>query len=34
MSDNQGVMLAFSTPQEGNHYDLYQIQELFVEICS
>lgn len=34
MSDSQGVMLTFSTSQEGNHHDLYQIQELFDEICS
>jgi transposase len=34
MSDNQGVMLAMSTPQEGQHHDLFQIQELFDEICS
>ena len=33
MSDNQGVMLAMSTPQEGQHHDLFQIQELFNEIC-
>jgi hypothetical protein len=26
-------MLAMSTPQEGQHQDLYQIQELFNEIC-
>lgn len=34
VSDNQGVMLGFSTPQEGNHHDLYQIKELFEQICS
>lgn len=38
LSDSQGVMLAISTPQEGQHraanrHDLYQIQELFKEIC-
>ncbi len=33
LSDNQGVMLAMSTPQEGNHHDLFQIQNLFGEIC-
>jgi transposase len=33
MSDNQGVMLAMSTPQEGQHHDLYHIQALFDEIC-
>lgn len=34
LSDNQGVMLAMSTPQEGQHHDLFQIQILFDEICS
>lgn len=34
LSDNQGVMLAMSTPQEGRHHDLFQIQTLFDEICS
>ena len=29
-----GVMLAMSTPQEGQHHDLFQIQALFEEICS
>lgn len=33
LSDNQGVMLAMSTPQEGQHHDLFQIQTLFDEIC-
>lgn len=33
LSDNQGVMLAMSTPQEGQHHDLFEIQELFDEIC-
>jgi hypothetical protein len=33
VSDNQGVMLAMSTPQAGQHPDLYQIQALFEEIC-
>jgi transposase len=32
--DNQGVMLAIATPQEGQHHDLFQIQLLFEEICS
>ncbi len=37
LSDSQGVMLAMSTPQEGQHraanrHDLYQIKELFGEI--
>lgn len=26
--------MAMSTPQEGQHHDLFQIQELFDEICS
>jgi transposase len=34
LSDSQGVMLAMSTPQEGQRHDLYQIQELFEEICN
>ena len=33
LSDNQGVMLAMSTPQEGQHHDLFEIQMLFNEIC-
>lgn len=33
MSDSQGVMLAISTPQEGQHHDLFQIQVLFDELC-
>lgn len=33
LSDNQGVMLAMSTPQEGQHHDLFNIQVLFDEIC-
>ncbi len=34
VSDNQGVMLAISTSQEGQHHDLYEIQTLFEEICT
>ncbi|GAB3548358.1 transposase [Spirosoma fluminis] len=34
ISDSQGVMLAMSTPQEGQQHDLFQIQALFDEICS
>lgn len=34
MSDSQGVMLAMSTPQEGQRHDSFQIQELFDEICA
>lgn len=33
MCDNQGVMLSMSTPQEEQHHDLYQIKELFDELC-
>jgi len=32
-SDRQGIVLAMSTPQEGQHHDLYQIQALFEQIC-
>jgi hypothetical protein len=28
LSDKQGVMLSMSTPQEGNHHDLFEIQQL------
>jgi hypothetical protein len=34
ISDSQGVTLDMSTPREGQHHDLFQIQELFDEICS
>ena len=33
-TDNQWVMLPFSTSQEGSHNDLYQIKLLFDEICT
>lgn len=33
LSDNQGVMLAMATPQEGQHHDLFEIQTLFDELC-
>lgn len=33
LSDNQGVILGMSTPQEGQHHDLYEIEVLFKEIC-
>lgn len=33
LSDSQGIMLAMSTPQAGQHHDVFQIQELFGEIC-
>lgn len=34
ISDSQGVMLSMSTPQQGQHHDLFQIQPLFEEICT
>ena len=34
MCDNQGVILGMSTPQEGQHHDLFEIQNLFDEICN
>lgn len=34
LADNQGVMLAVATPQEGQHHDLYQIQPLFEQLCT
>ena len=34
MSDNQGVILGMSTPQEGQHHDLFEIKMLFNEICT
>jgi transposase len=33
LTDKQGVLLSISTPQEGQHNDLYQIRELFLELC-
>lgn len=33
MSDSKGVILGMSTPQEGQHHDLFEIQTLFKEIC-
>lgn len=33
LADNTGQMLAISTPQEGQHHDLYHIQSLFDELC-
>ncbi len=32
LADNQGVMLAMATPQEGQHHDLYEIQTLFGQL--
>lgn len=34
MSDNQRVILVFSTPKEESYNDLYQIKLLFDEICT
>lgn len=33
LADNQGQMLACASPQEGQHHDLYNIKELFEELC-
>ena len=33
LADNQGQMLACASPQEGQHHDLFNIQELFEELC-
>lgn len=33
LADNQGQMIACSSPQEGQHNDLYNIKELFEELC-
>lgn len=32
-ADNQGQMIACASPQEGEHHDLYNIKELFEELC-
>ena len=34
ISDSQGVLLAMSTPQEGQHHDLFEIQTLFEELST
>ena len=34
ITDNQGVILSMSMPQEGQHHDLYEIQVLFEEMCT
>lgn len=34
LTDRQGVLLAMSTPQAGEHHDLFEIQTLFGEICT
>ena len=34
LTDKRGVILAMSTPQAGEHHDLFQIQTLFGEICA
>ncbi|TKT91404.1 IS5 family transposase [Dyadobacter frigoris] len=33
LADNQGQMLACASPQEGQHHDLFNVQELFEELC-
>lgn len=33
LSDSKGIMLAMATPQEGQHHDLFEIRQLFEEIC-
>jgi hypothetical protein len=33
LSDKDGQPLAMATPQAGNHNDLYEIQQLFKEMC-
>lgn len=33
LADNQGQMLACAIPQGGQHHDLYNINELFEELC-
>ena len=32
LSDNQGLMLAMASPQEGNHTDLFEIKALFEQL--
>jgi len=34
LCDNSGQMLSMSAPQQGQHHDLYQIRQLFAEMCS
>lgn len=34
LSDKEGQPLAMATPQAGNHNDLYDIQQLFEEMCA
>lgn len=33
LADNKGKMLACASPQEGQHNDLFNIKELFNELC-
>ena len=33
LADNTGLMLACATPQAGNHHDLFEIEQLFEELC-
>ena len=34
VTDNQGIVLSMSTPQAGNHHNLYEIESLFIELCN
>src|ERR1051325_11151888 len=34
LSDREGQPLAMATPQPGNHNDLFEIQELFEQMCA
>lgn len=34
LADNSGIMLACATPQAGNHHDLFEIDNLFEELCA
>lgn len=34
LADKEGQPLALSTPQAGNHHDLYEIQRLFEQMCA
>lgn len=34
LADNKGLMLACSCPVAGQHHDLYEIQQVFEELCA
>ncbi|MDQ3292355.1 MAG: transposase [Bacteroidota bacterium] len=34
LANNQGLMLAFSCPLAGQHHDLFQIKQMFEELCA